>query len=172
MNGVTGFLVLLGGLGVLWLLLTYGSPAASTDDVPDEVVDGEIKADRETLATALDACQTAHPEVADALSWLAAQDGTVSKQELRIIFQFCEAQGTAINERAYTALARLNSGVSMKVGITEAEALQSIAALASKPVAYRLAFYGAANRLCGSQKNISQAKQRFLKQAEQVAGGG
>ena len=105
MNGVTGFLVLLGGLGVLWLLLTYGSPAASADDVPDEIEDNPndaTKSDRKALSSAIKACQKSHPEATSTLSWLAAQDGAVSKQELRIIFRFCEAQGTVINERAYT----------------------------------------------------------------------
>lgn len=178
MNDATGFLVFLVICGAIWFLLTrHGStrPAArlpARDMIHD--IEDDIKRERamhhEVLSTALAACQKEHPDAVNALSWLAAQDGTVSKQELRNIFRFCAEQGTSINQLAYTAIDSLNAGMSMTVKTTEIEAHQSIESLVNKPVAYRLAFYGATNKLCGSHKNLSQAKQRFLKQAEDITG--
>jgi len=173
MNDAMGFLVFLGICGAIWFFLAQRGASTPTQHGLDEVendLKNEIKADHEALSIALTACQQSHPEAVNALSWLAAQDGAVSKQELRSIFRFCDEQGTAINKLAYKAIDSLNAGMSMNVKTTEAEAHQSIAALANKPAAYRLAFYGAANKLCGSQKNLSAAKQRFLKQAENVTG--
>lgn len=162
-------------LALWFLLLRRGSnpPGASPParDMIDDI-EADIKRERtthhEALSTALAACQNGHPDAVNALSWLAAADGTVSKQELRGIFRFCEDQGTPIAKTAYTAIDSLNAGMSMKVKTSETEAHRSIAALADKTTAYRLAFYGTANKLCGSQKQINPTKQRFLKQAEAI----
>lgn len=144
---------------------------APARDMVDEIKD-DIKRERrehhEALSTALAACQAAHPDAVNALSWLAAADGTVSKQELRGIFRFCEDQGTPIAKGAYKAIDSLNAGMSMNVKTTEAEAHRSIAALADKTAAYKLAFYGTANKLCGSQKSRSPTKERFLKKTASI----
>jgi len=159
----------------LWYMLARRGQeprgAAGTRDMVDEIKD-DIRRERrehhEALSAALAACQAAHPDAVNALSWLAAADGTVSKQELRGIFRFCEDQGTPIPKGAYTAIDSLNAGMSMNVKTTEAEAHRSIAALADKTAAYRLAFYGTANKLCGSQKSRSPTKERFLKKTASI----
>jgi len=128
----------------------------------------ELRAAQQRLSAALASCQKDHPQAADALCWLAGSDGTVSKQELRILFRFCAEQGTQIDKAAYKDIDNLNAGMSVKVRTTERDAHQSIKALAEKPAAYRLAFYGAANKICGSQKRLSETKQRFIKAAEAI----
>ena len=140
------------------------------DDIGDieDDIRRERKAHAEALSTALASCQEEHQAAVNALTWLAAADGTVSKQELRGIFRFCEDQGTPIDKGAYKAIDSLNAGMSMQVKATEADAHRSISSLTGREAPYRLAFYGAANKLCGSQKQLSQAKQRFLKQAEAI----
>lgn len=167
------FLVI-AALWYMWRMLTRSDSSTPSrgrvDDIGD--VEDDIRRERkehhEALSTALSACQEDHREAVNALTWLAAADGTVSKQELRGIFRFCEEQGSPISKDAYKAIDSLNAGMSMQVKATEADAHLSIAALTKKDASYRLAFYGVANKLCGSQKKLNQAKQRFLKQAEAI----
>lgn len=151
---------------------THGSTNQSSPDREIERVendwDRELRESQQHLSTALSSCQNDHPQAADALCWLANSDGTVSKQELRILLRFCEEQGTRIDKAAFKAIDNLNAGMSMKVRTTETEAHQAVKTLAGKPAAYRLAFYGAANKICGPQKRISEAKQRFIKAAEAI----
>jgi len=158
-------------LVAIWYMLTRRDssppPRSMVDGVEDDIR-REQKAHHEALSAALAACQDAHHDAVNALTWLAAADGTVSKQELRGIFRFCEEHGTPIDKAAYKAIDSFNAGMSMQVKASEADAHRSITTLADKDASYRLAFYGAANKLCGSQKQISQAKQRFLKQAEAI----
>ena len=130
--------------------------------------DKELRESQQHLGAALSACQKDHSLAADALCWLAAADGTVSKQELRVLLRFCEEQGTQINKAAFKAIDNLNAGMSMKVRTTESEAHQAITALSEKPAAYRLAFYGAANKIVGSQKRLSEAKRRFIEAASAI----
>lgn len=171
-------LTLFAGAGI-WFLLRrakdtrhHESSRGLIDEIEDDIR-RERKEHHAALSAALSACQETHPSAVGALSWLAASDGTVSKQELRVIFRFCEEQGTPIAKAAYRAIDSLNAGMSMEVKATENDALNSISKLTDKPPAYKLAFYGATNKLCGSQKKLSQAKQRFLKSAEalMLAGG-
>lgn len=170
--GVVIFIAICVGL---WFLFTRRSepstPRAPARDMIDDIED-DIRRERrehhEALSTALALCQQLHPTAVDALSWLAAADGTVSKQELRGIFRFCEEQGTPINKAAYKAIDSLNAGMSMNVKTTEAEAHHAVASLADKPAAYRLAFYATANKICGSQKSLSPTKERFLKKAASI----
>lgn len=166
------FLILLAV--IIWFFIRSQSsknlPGTPMDEA-ERNIQRALHQDRQILATALGACQTTHKDAVDALSWLAGADGTVSKQELRLIFRFCEAQGTAIDQAAYKAIDKLNAGLSMNIQSTEADAYRSIAALAGKPGAYKMAFYGAANKLCGSQKQQNRTKERFIKKAEEILGG-
>jgi hypothetical protein len=176
MDGLASLILSIVILAVLWYMLTRLTrsdlrppPRSMVDDIEDDIK-RERKVHAEALSKALSDCQNAHHDAVNALSWLAVADGTVSKQELRGIFRFCEEQGTPIDKEVYKAIDSLNAGMSMQVKSSETDAHRSIAALTSMDAAYRLAFYGAANKLCGSQKQLSQAKQRFLKQAEAIVG--
>lgn len=125
-----------------------------------------LKQAEHALQAAIASCQENHPHAFKALAWLAASDGTVSKQELRLIFRFCEAQGTQINRDAHEAIDLLNTGLNMSVTGSEKDVHESLSELAGKPLAYKTSFFGAAHALCGTQKRLSQAKQRFLEKAE------
>jgi hypothetical protein len=171
---MTNFIIALAIVAGIWFYMYIKSNNNRAETPMDETernIQRALHQDRQILATALGACQTTHKDAVDALSWLAGADGTVSKQELRLIFRFCEAQGTAIDQAAYKAIDKLNAGLSMNIQSTEADAYRSIAALAGKSGAYKMAFYGAANKLCGSQKQQNRTKERFIKKAEEILGG-
>lgn len=170
MEGLIVFLLVTVALaiGLKYMKRDKVAPSAHENEEENEW-EKELRKSQEHLAAALKACQDNHPQATDALSWLAAADGSVSKQELRTIFRFCADQGTVIDKAAFKAIDDLNAGMTMRVRTTESDAHQAVAALSDKPAAYRLAFYGTANKLCGSQKHINEAKQRFLKAAEGLA---
>lgn len=173
-----GFLILLILIGAAALYFYFSKKTSSTAlgdgamrrsyEETESEWDKELRAAQQRLSAALASCQKDHPQATDALCWLAGSDGTVSKQELRILFRFCAEMGTHIDKAAYKDIDNLNAGMSVKVRTKESEAHQSIKALAEKPASYRLAFFGAANKICGSQKRLSETKQRFIKAAETI----
>lgn len=132
------------------------------------------KADREraqqTLSDALGRCIKEHGHAVDALLWLAGSDGTVSKQEARNMFRFCENQGTSIDKEVYESLEHLNNGMSFKLEKSTPEVMDGVAELAKKEIRYRVAFIGAANAICGGSKRISQTKQKFLDRIADLVG--
>lgn len=170
MNNATAIIIIiLVVAGGLWFLMRSRTTRAVADntirDIKQDIQD-ERQAHHRALSSALAACQDAHPEAVNALTWLAGADGVVSKQELRLVFNFCEAQGVVLNKSAYKAIDSLNAGMSMQIKATETAAHASIDALASRPPPYKAAFFGTAHKICGSQKRLTAAKERFLKKAE------
>lgn len=168
MNGFAIIILIAVVVVIYFKFMKSAHPPQTSEPRTESAWERELREAQQRLSAALSSCQRDHPEAADALCWLAGSDGTVSKQELRILFRFCQEQGTQIEKAAFKDIDNLNAGMSVKVRSTEAQAHQSIAALASKPAAYRLALYGAANKICGSQKRLSETKQRFLKAAEAI----
>lgn len=162
-------------IGIIVFIAGRGKSSKPAERSIVEELEDDIRRERKEhhalLSAAMTACNDAHRDAMTALCWLAAADGSVSKQELRTIFRFCAEQGTAINKDTYQTIDSLNAGMSIKVPTSEPDAMSAVAALASQPAAYKLAFFAAANKLCGSQKKIAPAKQRFLKAAESLVGG-
>lgn len=124
--------------------------------------DDPIEEAHRTLQAAMDVCNTDHAAAAQALLWLAGTDGTISKQEARNLFRFCEKQGSALPNNTNDALEHLNNGMSIRTSRTEIEVEKDLAEIAVRPIQYRAAFLGAAHAICGGNKRISKVKQDFL----------
>lgn len=133
--------------------------------------DDPIKEAHRILQAAMHVCNTDHPSASQALLWLAASDGTISKQEARNLFRFCEKQGSTLPAGTHDALDYLNNGMSIRTSRTEREVQNDLADIGSKPIPYRAAFIGAAHAICGGNKRISKTKQDFLDQANRLVEG-
>ncbi len=125
-----------------------------------------MKEASKALQQCLGLCQDQHPEAVNALLWIAATDGTVSKQEARNVFRFCEMQGTPVTDAVYDALEYLNSGMRFTTSRSGDDVKKDFSILREKPVAYRAAFIGAAHAICGNAKKMSKTKREFLTRAE------
>lgn len=130
--------------------------------------DDPIREAHRTLQAAMDVCNTDHAAAAQALLWLAASDGTISKQEARNLFRFCEKQGSTLPTGTNDALDYLNNGMTIRTSRTEIEVEKDLAEIAGRPIQYRAAFLGAAHAICGGNKRISKAKQDFLDRVAQL----
>lgn len=164
----TIIILLLIGMTVLYLIhLSQESDSKPARPVgrPD---DGPIREAQRTLQAAIEVCNTDHAAAAQALLWLAGTDGTISKQEARNLFRFCEKQGSTLPAGTSEALEYLNSGMTIQSGRTEREVQNDLADIAARPIPYRAAFLGAAHAICGGNKRISKTKQDFLDRVAQL----
>jgi hypothetical protein len=116
----------------------------------------------------IQACQKAHPEATAALLWLANADGSISKQEVRLVFKFCEKFGVTISQDAYNGLdiAPPKDYLSTQGDIESACNL--VNALRDKPMPYKVALHGTAHAMAGSNKTTSKAKQTLLDTIESL----
>lgn len=133
-----------------------------------EVADDQIREAHRTLQAAMDVCNTDHPAASQALLWLAASDGTISKQEARNLFRFCEKQGSTLPAGTNDALDYLNNGMSIRTSRTDREVQNDLEEIGARPIQYRAAFLGAAHAICGGNKRISKTKQDFLDHATRL----
>ena len=157
--------------GLWWLWDTFrksDAPVPARRETASTNYESEAENERQRalsiLSDALNNCLSDHAQAVDALLWLAGSDGTVSKQEARNVFRFCEQQGTQIGKEVYAALEHLNNGMSFKLRKSTPEVMDGVAQLAGKEMRYRVAFIGAAHAICGGSKRISAVKQKFLDQ--------
>lgn len=151
---------------ILWKI---NSKPSNENLLSNDSVQGNEKALSPALQQALDnltlimnKCQVEHELAVLILTWLAASDGTVSRVELRIIIDFCQNQGTVIDNKLISSLDRLNSGLNISVTGKESSIFENIEALKDKPLNYRENFLGAAVAICSSNKTINAAKKRVL----------
>lgn len=131
----------------------------------EQMADDPIDEAHRILRAAVTQCRQDHPPAAQALMWLAATDGTISKQEARNIFRFCEQQGSTMPPGTHDAIEYLNNGVTFESSRSEQAVQSDLNELAEKPIEYRAAFLGAAHAICGGNKRISKVKQDFLDRA-------
>ena len=160
---------------VWWLFRRKDRPPASMPVAEAPVKDARrtaLERSHALLSGTLDRCQDEHAPAVSALLWLAGSDGSVSKQETRNIFRFCEQQGTAIGAEVYTALEHLNNGLSFQLGANESVVTANLAEIAKRDIQYRVAFMGAAHALCGNAKRLSTNKQAFLDKVNQLVAAG
>jgi hypothetical protein len=165
---VTVVILLVIGALALYLTILFkksDAPPMEQNSDTDNSDNTHLREAQRTLTTAMGVCREQHRNAFDALLWLAASDGTISKQETRNLLRFCERHGTTLPDSTYDALEHLNSGVHISFQSSLSEALTDLAALAEKPIQYRAAFIGAAHAICGGNKRISKAKQDFLDRA-------
>jgi len=113
-------------------------------------------------------CQKSHPEATSALLWLANADGSISKQEVRLIFKFCEKFGVTIKEDAYKGLDIAPPKDYLGTRGDLEGACNLLRSLRDKPMPYKAALHGAAHAMAGSNKSTSKAKQSFLDTAESL----
>ncbi|MDP1925746.1 MAG: hypothetical protein Q8K57_13310 [Thiobacillus sp.] len=162
--GTIGILLLIGV--VLWYLIHVfksGDAAPSvTNHSINKMDDDPLKKASRTLEAAMHKCSEDHDFALQSLLWLAGTDGTISKQEARNVFRFCERQGTVLPAGTYEALEYLNNGMHISTEYSPSEALSALASMVEKPIQYRAAFIGAAHAICGGNKRISKVKQDFL----------
>lgn len=134
----------------------------------EQPADDPIREAHRTLNAAMDVCNSDHAAAAQALLWLAASDGTISKQEARNLFRFCEKQGSTLPSGTNDALDYLNNGMTIQTSRTEREVQNDLEEIAKRPITYRAAFLGAAHAICGGNKRISKTKQDFLDRAAKL----
>lgn len=116
----------------------------------------------DSLTLIMNKCQAEHDLAVVILTWLAASDGTVSRAELRIIIDFCQNQGTVIDNNLISSLDRLNSGLNISVFGKEASVFEKMEELKEKPLNYRANFLGAVVAISSSNKTINVGKKRVL----------
>lgn len=155
--------------GLAWYLYrkfnnTHEKPAQF--QVIDQPVEGPIVKARRTIKAAIDQCNNEHGPAMQALLWLAATDGTISKQEARNIFRFCEQQGSVLPPGTYDAIEYLNAGVELTSSRADDLVRKDLHELAGKSNRYKIEFIGVAHAICGSNKRVSKAKQAFLDTAK------
>lgn len=166
---VISLLIAAGLAGYLFRLFNKSdSPVNRFSPAPQQAHDDPIEEAHRTLQAAMDVCNTDHAAAAQALLWLAGTDGTISKQEARNLFRFCEKQGSALPNNTNDALEHLNNGMSIRTSRTEIEVEKDLAEIAVRPIQYRAAFLGAAHAICGGNKRISKVKQDFLDRANSL----
>lgn len=161
------FIILLVLGGAVWAFIQIYKPKDSAPPI-QQIVDDPLAEARRLLSSALDKCSQDHSSAAPTLLWLAATDGTISKQEARIIFRFCEQQGTTLPSGLSAALEYLNSGMAITAQGSESDVIENLSEIYKKPIPYRAAFIGAAHAICGSNKRISKVKQDFLDRANRL----
>lgn len=120
------------------------------------------------LQKVMETCQTDHKHASLALTWLASSDGVISQQELRIIVNFCETQGSHFNKSDLKSIDRLNAGLNMKVTGGEVGALENLAEIRSRDIQYRAAVVAAVDAICLANKTINASKKRFQQAAREL----
>lgn len=156
------FAIIIGGV----IYGIFRSPrAAATKPQPEKPLSDPLKEARDRLLKIMTICQVDHDEATSSLLWLAGSDGTVSRQELRIIIGFCERQGAPVEKTWGKALEFLNSGLNISVTGGEKGAAANIAALRDKPMSYRIAFVGAVEAIIAANKTSNAAKRRLADSA-------
>ncbi len=159
-------LVVVGYFVYLYLTSNRQQPHAAPRALRDEH-DPFADAQR-VMQSAMDTCNAGHANAVQALLWLASSDGTVSKQEARNVFRFCEKQGSMLPAGLADALEHLNNGMSIRSSRTDSAVQNDLAEIAKRPIQYRAAFLGAAHAICGGNKRISKTKQDFLDRATKI----
>lgn len=170
MEGFIITLLIVAGLG-WYLFRLFNMSDSSTNrahEPQQQEPDNEFEKAQRALKIAMDTCMTEHAPAMEALLWLAASDGTISKQEARNVFRFCERQGTALPDGIDAALDYLNNGINISTKRSPSEVTTDLATLSEKTIQYRAAFIGAAHAICGGNKRISKAKQDFLDRANRL----
>lgn len=155
-------------LYLIHLFKEANSKPIGTSSPIEHIDDDPIREAHRILKAAMDVCNADHAAAAQALLWLAASDGTISKQEARNLFRFCEKQGSTLPAGTNEALDYLNNGMSIRTSRTDREVQSDLAEIGEKPIQYRAAFLGAAHAICGGNKRISKTKQDFLDRAAQL----
>jgi hypothetical protein len=123
---------------------------------------------KQAVTKAIELCTTDHPEATKALLWFASSDGSISKQEIRLLFRFCERFGTKIDKKIDTSLDLVSPKDFIGRQGSQTEAISNTLLLASKPIAYRVAFHGVAHAMQGGNKKPSKNKQLFLDKTESL----
>lgn len=157
---------------LVWYLMhllkaSDAAPVAGRTTV-QEMDDDPIREASRILKAAMDRCNEDHAAAVQALLWLAATDGTISKQEARNVFRFCEQQGSTMPPGTSDALEYLNNGMSITSRRTESEVANDLSEIAGRSISYRAAFIGAAHAICGGNKRISTVKRDFLDRANKL----
>lgn len=148
---------------------TANAPITSDNHEATKIGEAAMATMKRTMAileAAIAQCHDEHPHAAAALFFMAGSDGSISRNELRIILGFCERQGTAIGGEWQTAQDHVNAGIKIQTTDNPASVEQHIAALAAKPIAYRAAFLGAIEAINASSKTSSPTKRRILERAQ------
>lgn len=169
--GTIVLLLLIFGAIALYLRHLFkasGAQPIAANRASDKMADDPIREASQIIKAAMDKCTADHGSAVQSLLWLAGADGTISKQEARNVFRFCERQGTVLPGGTYDAIEYLNNGMKISTKHTASEALADLATLEEKPIQYRAAFIGAAHAICGGNKRISKAKQDFLDRANSL----
>lgn len=161
-------LLLLVIIGAIAYLMIPSSKKQTPKQPDSKPITNRLQSAANTLSKVISDCQSSHPDAFPALAWMAASDGTVSRQELRILIGFCERQGTSIEATWKDALEHLNSGMKMSAGGSEKGSIEHISALAKMPINYRAAFLGAAEALAASNRTSNAAKNRILEAARKI----
>ena len=128
----------------------------------------DLKNSLEQLQRVMNKCQQEHEHAVCALIWLASSDGTISRQEFRVMISFCTRQGTQIEKLDLNSIDKLNSGLNMKISGGENAAIENIAMLKIKSIQYRAAFLGATEAICSANKTINSSKKRFQQAARDL----
>lgn len=163
----TVVILLLIGAGLWYVIHKFNGDDASASEADHDTnkIDDRLRKASKILNAAIDKCSEDHELAVKSLLWLAGTDGTISKQEARNVFRFCERHGTALPDGTYDALEYLNNGMHISSEYSPRDALSAISGMAAKPIQYRAAFIGAAHAICGGSKRISKVKQDFLDRA-------
>lgn len=152
----------------IWIYFQFSSVNTESRSNSQSGISPSLQNSLEKLQRAMGKCQQEHEAATLALTWLASSDGTISRQELRIIVNFCINQGTEIPSSDLAAIDNLNSGLNMKITGGENAALENMAELKSKPMHYRAAFLGATEAICAANKTVNASKKRFLQAAREL----
>jgi hypothetical protein len=163
-----GLLVLIAGGAVLIYYIVRAQSSSGPKPAAAPPKDTPLQIALKQLTSIIDACQESHPHATPALLFIAASDGTVSRQELRIIIGFCERQGSIFSADWSAACEHLNAGININVTGGEAGARDNIADIADKPVKYRAAFLGAAEAIVACNRTTNATKQRLIEQVRSL----
>lgn len=155
-------------IAAIYIYYTYTSNSLPEQPATSRGISKEIEIAQRRLTEIMDTCTKDHPEAVHALTWMSGSDGTVSRQELRIIIGFCERQGAPIRTGWQSVIDYLNSGLSLSTTGGETGAKENIAALSSKPITYRAAFLGAAEAILAANKTTNAAKRRLVESARKL----
>lgn len=149
-------------------LLKSSAPNVGPPDKPSGQMPPKLVKHQQILTEAFTKCLNDHPDAVPALICLAASDGKVSRQELRIILRFCRKVGSVIDVAAEDAVESVGDGLRLDLKINPKDFPIALKQLKEKESDYRIAFVGAAHQMCGTSKRLSSEKRRFLDMAEQL----
>jgi hypothetical protein len=176
MYAVEGNMEFLALIIVLVLLYYVLKPSGSKTTAPPPVQQTEQLGNQNENAAAaiqsvIDACMDENEAATMLLSIVASADGKISRDELKVIANFCMKHGALIESQWLTSISRLNSGVNMRVA-GDKNMDKHLAALKGRPVLYLAGLYGAVVALTigrstsnAGTKNTTQALEAMIEEA-------